>query len=74
MRACVPACKAELGQVKDCGAFASSVDTGLTGRTDSRSPEVLQKSPDGISVELLQEGQALEAAEPWASMENTGSW
>ena len=32
------------------------------------------KSPDGISVELLQEGQALEAAEPWASMENTGSW
>lgn len=32
------------------------------------------KSPDGISVELLQEGHALEAAEPWASMENTGSW
>lgn len=32
------------------------------------------KSPDGISVELLQEGEALEPAEPWASMENTGSW
>ena len=32
------------------------------------------KSPDGISVELLQEGAALAAAEPWASMENTGSW
>ncbi|QKG70230.1 VOC family protein [Erythrobacter mangrovi] len=31
------------------------------------------KSPDGISVELLQEGY-LEPAEPWASMENTGSW
>ena len=32
------------------------------------------KSPDGISVELLQKGEALKAAEPWASMENTGSW
>ena len=31
------------------------------------------KSPDGISVELLQEGH-LEPAEPWASMPNTGSW
>ena len=32
------------------------------------------KSPDGISLELLQEGDALEPAEPWASMENKGSW
>lgn len=32
------------------------------------------KSPDGISVELLQAGEPLEKAEPWASMENTGSW
>ncbi len=32
------------------------------------------KSPDGISVELLQKGDALPPAEPWASMENTGSW
>jgi lactoylglutathione lyase len=32
------------------------------------------RSPDGISIELLQEGDPLEAAEPWASMENTGSW
>jgi lactoylglutathione lyase len=31
------------------------------------------KSPDGISVELLQEGY-LEPAEPWASMPNVGSW
>jgi len=31
------------------------------------------KSPDGISVELLQKG-ALAPAEPWASMPNTGSW
>lgn len=32
------------------------------------------KSPDGISIELLQKGDKLEPAEPWASMENTGSW
>ncbi len=31
------------------------------------------KSPDGISIELLQNGR-LEPAEPWASMPNTGSW
>ena len=31
------------------------------------------KSPDGISVELLQEGN-LDPQEPWSSMENTGSW
>jgi len=32
------------------------------------------RSPDGISIELLQEGEALTPAEPWASMPNTGSW
>lgn len=32
------------------------------------------RSPDNISVELLQEGDNLPSAEPWASMENTGSW
>jgi lactoylglutathione lyase len=32
------------------------------------------RSPDGISVELLQKGQALPAAEPWASMPNSGDW
>ena len=32
------------------------------------------KSPDNISIELLQKGPALEKAEPWASMPNTGSW
>jgi lactoylglutathione lyase len=32
------------------------------------------KTPDGISVELLQKGEALPRAEPWASMENTGTW
>ncbi len=32
------------------------------------------KSPDGISIELLQQGEPLPVQEPWASMPNTGSW
>ncbi len=32
------------------------------------------KSPNDISIELLQEGEPLEIREPWKSMENTGSW
>jgi lactoylglutathione lyase len=32
------------------------------------------KSPDGISIEILQEGDHLAPCEPWASMENKGSW
>lgn len=32
------------------------------------------KSPDGISIELLQKGERLAPQEPWQSMENTGSW
>ena len=32
------------------------------------------RSPDGISIELLQKGNPLEPAEPWASMPNTGVW
>ncbi len=32
------------------------------------------RSPDGISIELLQEGDSLPPAEPWVSMPNTGSW
>ena len=32
------------------------------------------RSPDGISIELLQRGEALAPAEPWLSMENIGSW
>jgi len=32
------------------------------------------RSPDGISIELLQKGPSLEPQEPWASMQNTGSW
>lgn len=47
------------------------------GHTIHRPPRdghmAFVKSPDGISIELLQEGY-LEPEEPWASMENTGSW
>ncbi|MCR8915220.1 lactoylglutathione lyase [Marinobacter panjinensis] len=32
------------------------------------------RSPDGISIELLQKGEALPPKEPWASMDNTGTW
>ena len=32
------------------------------------------KSPDNISIELLQKGESLAPVEPWLSMENTGSW
>jgi len=32
------------------------------------------RSPDNISIELLQKGERLAPAEPWASMENTGNW
>ena len=32
------------------------------------------RSPDGISIELLQKGESLPPQEPWASMENTGTW
>lgn len=32
------------------------------------------RSPDGISFEILQKGESLAPAEPWISMQNTGSW
>ena len=32
------------------------------------------KSPDGISIEILQEGDSLEIKEPWSAMENNGTW
>ena len=48
------------------------------GVTISRPPRdgrmAFVRSPDGISVELLQTGEALAPAEPWASMDNTGEW
>ena len=48
------------------------------GVTISRPPRdgnmAFVRSPDGISIELLQAGPALPPAEPWLSMQNVGSW
>lgn len=50
-------------------------DKGVTINRPPRDGRMaFVRSPDGISVELLQRGNALAPAEPWASMENTGSW
>ena len=48
------------------------------GYTINRPPRdgrmAFVRSPDNISVEILQEGAALPPAEPWLSMPNTGAW
>ena len=50
-------------------------DNGVTINRPPRDGHMaFVKSPDGISVELLQKGDALSPQEPWASMENSGSW
>lgn len=50
-------------------------DSGVTINRPPRDGHMaFVRSPDGISVELLQKGAALAPAEPWASMPNTGSW
>ncbi len=51
------------------------MDAGVTINRPPRDGNMaFVRSPDGISIELLQKGPALQPAEPWASMENTGSW
>ncbi len=51
------------------------MDNGVTINRPPRDGNMaFVRSPDGISIELLQNGDALPAQEPWASMENTGSW
>ncbi|APX89097.1 lactoylglutathione lyase [Brevirhabdus pacifica] len=51
------------------------MDAGVTINRPPRDGRMaFIKSPDDVSIELLQEGKALAPAEPWASMENTGSW
>jgi lactoylglutathione lyase len=62
-------------QVEDIYATCQAViDAGHTVHRPPRDGHMaFIKSPDGISVELLQNGR-LEPAEPWASMPNVGSW
>ena len=51
------------------------MDNGITINRPPRDGHMaFVRSPDNISVELLQEGDDLPKAEPWASMENTGHW
>ena len=51
------------------------MDNGVTINRPPRDGRMaFVRSPDNISIELLQEGDNLPAAEPWASMENTGHW
>ena len=51
------------------------MDGGVTINRPPRDGHMaFVRSPDGISVELLQEGGSLPPAEPWSSMPNTGQW
>lgn len=51
------------------------MDAGVTINRPPRDGHMaFVKSPDGISIELLQAGGAREIAEPWASMKNEGTW
>ena len=58
--------------------YAACARIEAAGYTVHRPPRdgrmAFVKSPDGISVELLQKGDALAPAEPWASKPNVGSW
>ncbi len=53
----------------------SLMDAGVTINRPPRDGHMaFVKSPDGISIELLQKDGSKPKQEPWASMENTGSW
>ena len=76
----------EYGEGRNFGHLAYQVDDIYalcqklmdSGVTISRPPRdgrmAFVRSPDNISVELLQKGEALPPQEPWLSMENSGSW
>ncbi len=51
------------------------MDGGVTINRPPRDGHMaFVRSPDGISIELIQAGQALPPQEPWSSMQNTGAW
>jgi lactoylglutathione lyase len=76
----------ELGGGRNFGHLAYAVkdiyqacqrlmDAGVTINRPPRDGRMaFVRSPDGISIELLQEGPALPRQEPWASMQNVGEW
>lgn len=63
-------------KVEDIHAACARLAAG--GVTINRPPRdgrmAFVRSPDGISIELLQEGEALTPAEPWISLPNVGAW
>jgi lactoylglutathione lyase len=78
--------KEDYGQARNFGHLAYEVDDIYAlcarlqkgGVTINRPPRdgrmAFVRSPDNISIELLQKGEAKAPAEPWASMPNTGTW
>jgi lactoylglutathione lyase len=58
--------------------YASCARLAAGGVTINRPPRdghmAFVRSPDNVSIELLQKGASLPPAEPWASMPNTGAW
>lgn len=62
--------------VDDIYALCQSLmDAGVTINRPPRDGHMaFIRSPDGVSIELLQKDGSLPAQEPWASMENTGAW
>ncbi|MGI9481726.1 MAG: VOC family protein [Hyphomicrobiales bacterium] len=76
----------EYGEGRNFGHLAFAVDNIYetcqhlmdSGVTINRPPRdgrmAFVRSPDNVSIELLQRGDALPIEEPWASMENTGHW
>ena len=53
----------------------SLMDKGVTINRPPRDGHMaFIRSPDGVSIELLQQGNALEPTEPWVSMKNSGDW
>lgn len=76
----------EYGEGRNFGHLAYAVDDIYAlceslmkaGVTINRPPRdghmAFIRSPDNISIELLQKGKPLPKKEPWASMENTGHW
>ena len=56
-------------------AIASLQAGGVTINRPPRDGRMaFVRSPDNVSIELLQAGDPLPTTEPWASMENTGAW
>jgi lactoylglutathione lyase len=63
-------------EVDDIYALCARLaDAGVTINRPPRDGRMaFIRSPDGVSIELLQKGSALPPAEPWSSMGNTGTW